>query len=309
MSIKYSIIESFSGNHKKKLCQLLEKHEIINDVPSWCYKKYDVEKKGEENPVFIIKSKKAESKKALLYVYGGCGLLSPSKRHFKMACALADSLGAAVYFPFYPLAPQNNVRFALRWLQKVYADVLKDWSAKKVIFVGDGYGANLAISLCYRVVGRPAKLVLISPAVGLDNNSGLENRKAAEQNDKIMSVEADNLIAANWFKNVKTDSSDADPLCVDCTGFPPVYIFYGTKEIYYQSVENLISKLDGKVHLDSYKRKMCHCWPLLQNVSEGKKAVKQIRVFAEKEYGPVQGKVVVPEENENSAEENSESES
>ncbi len=300
MSIKYMLMEAFSGNHKKKLLQTLESPEPVKNIPEWCYKKNNIQRLGdEENPVFVFKSKKKESTKAVLYVYGGCGLLGPSRRHFVMASKLADSLGASVYLPFYPLSPKNNVRFSLRWLQKVYADILKDWSTKKVVFVGDSYGANMAMSLCYRVARNPSRLVLISPAVGINNESGLEKRKSAESGDRVMSVDADRLVAANWFKNVHLDSSDADPICVDCQEFPPVLLFYGTKEIYYPSMDNLITKIENsEVPLEIVSRKMCHDWVLLQDTGEGKKALKQIKTFVEKDIEPVQPKVVVPEKQE-----------
>ncbi len=296
MSLKYSIMEALAGDQKKKFCQQLEEHESVSDLPDWCYKKYDVTKTGDdENPVFAIKSKNSEAARAILYVYGGCGILGPSKKQFVMAARLADVTKSVVYLPFYPLAPKNNVRFALRWLQKVYADMLKEWSAKRIVFVGDSYGANVAMSLCYRVAGRPSKLVLISPAVGLDDGEGLEKRKSSEENDRMMSVEADRLIAANWFKNVHLDSSDADPIRVDCSNFPPTCLFYGTKELYAESIGQLVSKIEnGDVPLELVKKKMCHDWVLLQNTGEGKKALKQIAAFIEKEFGPVQPKVVVP---------------
>lgn len=311
MSLKYTLMEAFSGDNKKKFCQHLENHETVTGLPDWCHKSYDVTKTGDEiNPVFIIKSRKKTQDRAILYIYGSCGILGPSKRQFKMAASLADATGASVYMPFYPLAPKNNVRFALRWLQKVYADMLKDWSAKKIVFIGDSYGANLAMSLCYRVAGRPSKLVLISPAVGLDDGTGLENRKSQEELDRVMSVEADRLISANWFKNVHLDSSDADPIRVDCTNFPPACLFYGTKELYALSMDTLISQIEnGDVPLEVVKRPLGHDWAILQNIPEGKKALKQIASFIDKEYGPVQPKVVVPPKDEETepAEEESES--
>ncbi|MBQ1832799.1 MAG: alpha/beta hydrolase [Treponema sp.] len=309
MSLKYFFMEAFSKNQKESFLQHLENPELVTDVPEWCYKKYDVKKnEDEENPVFIIKSKTKEAVRAVLYIYGGCGILGPSKRQFKMAAKLADATKSVVYMPFYPLAPKNNVRFALRWLQKVYADMLKDWSAKKIVFIGDSYGANLAMSLCYRVAGRPSKLVMISPAIGLDNETGLENRKSSEASDRIMSVEADKLIALNWFKNVRVDSSDADPIRVDCSNFPPSCLFYGTKELYAKSVGQLISKIEeGYTPLEVIKRKMGHDWAILQDTPEGKKALKQIAAFIEKEFGPVQPKVAVPEKTEEPEDEQEES--
>lgn len=298
MSLKYKLMEIFGGNQKKKICKKLTNPESVNDLPEWCGKNCYVEKKGgDENPVFVLKSKKKNIDKAILYIYGGMGILGPSKKQMKFACALAEKTGATVYFPFYPLAPTNNVRFSLRWLQKTYADILRDWSAKKVVFAGDGYGANLAMSLCYRVAGHPSKLVLISPALGLNNEWGLENRKSMEDKDKAMSVDADAIVATNWFKNVHLDSSDADPIFVDCVNFPPVQLFYGTKEIYAASEDKLISNIESKnVPLEVVKRNMCHDWAILQNTREGKKAVKQIALFLDKEFGPVQPKVEVPEE-------------
>ena len=292
MSFKYLLKESFiktwnkisGGGYKKKFYETLAHPEPVEEVPSYFYKRFTVQKViFDGQPYFTIKSKKRTSDCAILYMAGGGGLAGPTENHFKTLARLADTSGATICLAIYPPAPEHNVRFALRWLQKVYANLLKDFKSHKIILAGDGTGANLALSLCSRLANKPGRIVAISPAAGLGLKDCREPMEKAEPGDLFLSMESLDLISENWGGNVPPESPDLQPSAIDFTGFPPVQIFYGTKEIFYPMMGTLTAKIESTdTALEIHYKNMCHSWVLMQDIPEGRAAVKQIAAFVDK---------------------------
>ncbi|MCR5499934.1 MAG: alpha/beta hydrolase [Acetatifactor sp.] len=195
--------------------------------------------------------------------------------HYDTAARIAKETGADVYIAAYPLAPKYNVRDALCWLEKVYAELLKKHNPKDIVFMGDSAGANLILSLTYRLKEKPRKLLVISPACGLENGKTRNIRLAMEPYDPILTVEMNDVIATNWCRNVPLDSPDISPEYIDYEGFPPMYFFYGEHELFYPLVYDYISSLRRKgVRLWEEIQPMCHDWALCSFLREGRKAIR-----------------------------------
>lgn len=218
---------------------------------------------------------KCESKKAVLFLPGGGGMARAIKVHYDTAKSLAVRTGAEIVIAHYPLAPKHNVRYALEWLEKLYYyELLKDYKAEDIVFMGDSAGANLILSLAYRLKDRPGSLIVISPACGLENGRNRDIRLAMEPKDPILTVAMNDLIAEHWCRNVPLDSPDISPEYIDYNGFPPMLIFYGTHELFYPHVSNYIKRLQkNNVRFTSVEQPMCHDWALVKYFPEGREAL------------------------------------
>ena len=200
--------------------------------------------------------------------------------HFDTVSRLIQETGATVYFAYYPLAPQSNVRGALAWLEDVYQAMQRRYVPKNIVFVGDSAGANLALSLSYRARKKPAKVIAISPATGLDNGRDREIRKAMETIDPLLNVEMNDLIAERWSKDVPLDDPDINPEGIDYSNFSDILMFYGSHELFYPHVKRLVQKIrEDKAELETVERPMCHDWALCSFFPEGQKAIKRMRDF------------------------------
>ena len=148
---------------------------------------------------------------------------------------------------------------------------------KAILFLA---GANLAFSLVHRMKKRPGKLIVISPAPGLENGKDRSIRKAMENIDPILNVEMNDLIAENWAKNVPLDSPDINPEYIDYHNFPKILMLYGSHELFYPHVKRLIRKIreDGAM-LETIEKPMCHDWALCSFFPEGRRAMKKMREF------------------------------
>jgi acetyl esterase/lipase len=72
-----------------------------------------------------------------LFLPGGGGMERATSLHYDVAMKIAKETGADVYLAHYPLAPKYNVRYALDWLEKLYAVLLKKYSSENITYMGD----------------------------------------------------------------------------------------------------------------------------------------------------------------------------
>lgn len=218
-----------------------------------------------------------KSSKAVLFLPGGGGMERATVLHYDIAMKIAKDTGADVYIAHYPLAPKYNVRYALSWLNKLYVVLLKKYSSKKITFIGDSAGANLIVSLTGKIKIKPGRLIVISPACGIENGKNRNIRLAMEPFDPILSVEMNDLICDNWCKGVSLDSPDISPEYVDYTDFPPMYLYYGEHELFYPHVINYVDILEENgVVFQKTVKPMCHDWAICRLFPEGRRAVKEM---------------------------------
>ncbi|MDO4420971.1 MAG: alpha/beta hydrolase [Eubacteriales bacterium] len=218
------------------------------------------------------------SNKAVLFLPGGGGMARATKVHYDTAKRLAARTGAEIIIAHYPLAPKHNVRYALEWLERFYyRELLKDYRTEDIVFMGDSAGANLILSLAYRLKDKPESLIVISPACGLENGHNRDIRIEMEPKDPILTVAMNDLIAEHWCRNVPLDSPDISPEYIDYTGFPPMLLFYGTHELFYPHVRNYIKELQkNRVFFTAVEKPMCHDWALVKYFPEAREALNMM---------------------------------
>lgn len=214
---------------------------------------------------------------AVLFLAGGGGMANASKIHYAAVKRVSLQAGVVFYIANYPLAPEYNVRFALGWLEKVYAELLNKYKLKKIILMGDSAGSNLILSLTQRLKEKPEKLIVVSPACGLEDGRNRDIRLEMEKYDPILSVEMNDTIAKKWCKSVPLNSPDISPEYIDYTGFPPMYFFYGEHELFYPHVRNLLNILrEKKVDFKERTEPMCHDWAFCGFFPEGRRAMQEM---------------------------------
>lgn len=265
------------GGPKGSMSDLISGDEVIK-LPRFMYSGLDVKEVSFEGFTLhrIHADKpKCTSKKAVLFLPGGGGMARATNLHYDTAKALAIRTGAEVIIAHYPLAPKHNARDALEWLEKLYYYVLlKDYKAEDIVFMGDSAGANLELSLTYRLKDKPGRLIVISPACGLENGRNRDIRLEMEPYDPVLTVAMNDLIAEHWCRNVPLDSPDISPEYIDYEGFPPMLLFYGTHELFYPHVRNYVKQLKGSgVQLTGIEQPMCHDWPLVKYFPEAREAL------------------------------------
>lgn len=286
MSVLYRVIERAAlgldhvsgGRLKQSIGQSLTHATGKEALPAWVYRKVHVEELSQDGlPIYVLTPPGANSSAAVLFCHGGGGMSRPTRLHYDTVVRLVRQSGAAVYLPFYPLAPEHNVRDALGWLEALYVQMLEAYPADAITFAGDSAGANLCLSLTERVTPRPRQIIAISPAFGIEDGESREIRLQMESQDPLLTVAMNDRIKENWGRGVALNSADISPEYIDYTGFPEITVFYGSHELFYPLVERGIERMRAQgVCVHTVLEPMCHDWAICSFLPEGRAAIRRM---------------------------------
>ena len=266
-----ALLESFQKKQTKPL-----------KVPYGKMKDFDIDTRNIGGTIcHVVKSKGALPKKAVLYLFGGGYILPPDPGDIILCGQIAKNCDAQVWFPLYPMAPEHSLVETLSSTLEVYREMLKSFDAGDIRFFGTSSGGGQAMSLCVYIrhehpdIPLPGKLVLQSP--GLQVPPSEKQRAEMEKRKK-----ADVMIPPRFFDSIAPVLATGEeayllsPVLCDLTGFPPIDIFYGTREVmiaYLPDMKKACKKYGVPLNVHIGKG-MLHCWGAMEFVPEAK-AVRQ----------------------------------
>ncbi len=216
------------------------------------------------------------SKPIVLYIHGGAYVHNFSSRHWAAMAEWATTTGCGIVTPNYPLLYCYTAKDAHPLMMQLYQQLIKQYSAKRIIIMGDSAGGGFSLALSQELqndsIEQPKHLVLISPWVDV-----LGGDDALQQHDTFLNAEVLRKIGADWAGEIDPRDPMISPLYGDMHGLPPTDLFTGTWEIFYTDVVNTCDKMkaagvDARLHV---AKKMGHVYPLWP-CPEGKKARKEI---------------------------------
>ena len=152
-------------------------------------------------------------------------------------------MNAKVYMPLYPILLKSTCLDAFRFLQGVYAEVLRE--GKPVVLMGDSSGGGLALAFAESLrdsgVPMPEGLVLLSPWIDVTmTNPAIPS---LEESDFILSAYGLAGLGKLWAGELDVKDSRVSPLYGSMAGLPPTLIFCGTDEILHPDITLLHDKM------------------------------------------------------------------
>ena len=291
-SIRYKLIETMFGvigvnkmldkqgaDFEKLLKDYSEKQKKPLKIP---YKKlekqFDVMKKDIAGTnCYVIRLKSQAPKTAVLYLFGGGYILPPDPGDLILCGQIAANCNAEVWFPLYPMAPEHRLVETLQSTARVSEEMLKSHSAADIRFFGTSSGGGQAMSLCVYLrkehpdIPLPGKLVLQSPGLQVPPSERQRAEMERRRKDDVM-------IPPGFFDNIAPVLATGEEavllssmLC-DLSEFPPIDVFYGTKEVmiaYLEDFKAVCEKYEVPltVHIG---QGMMHCWGAMDFVPEAK---------------------------------------
>lgn len=217
-----------------------------------------------------------DSKPVVLYIHGGAYYHNFSSRHWASLAEWADRTGCGIVAPNYPLLYCYTAGDAHPLMMQFYQQLVKQYSAKRIIIMGDSAGGGFSLALTQEArdssLEMPSRLVLISPWVDV-----LGGDDALQQYDTFLNAEVLRKIGADWAGEIDPHASMISPLYGDMHSLPPIDLFTGTWEIFYTDIVKTYNKMtaagvDAQLHV---AEKMGHVYPLWP-CPEGSKARKEI---------------------------------
>ncbi len=218
------------------------------------------------------KGVRAEGTKKILYLHGGAWILEASPRYMAFVSFLADSSGAEVWFPEYPLAPEHNAVQAFEMLSGLYGEMLKEAPAHEIAVMGDSTGGSLALGLGMYLrdhgVPQPNNLILFSPGVDImlwrTPEEVAYNRKLVEAGLNAVSSNAQSTIMDWWRGDLPETDYRVNSTFGDMRGLAPMTVFVGSAEN--ESIMKFVAKAAEQRVPVKYWEKMNapHVWVTLE---------------------------------------------
>lgn len=217
-----------------------------------------------------------DSKPIVLYIHGGAYLNNFEEPHWKAMAEWAESTGCGIVAPNYPLLYCYTASDAHPLMMQLYQQLIKQYSAKRIIIMGDSAGGGFTLALAQEIrndsIELPRHLVLISPWVDV-----LGGDDALQENDTFLDAQVLRKVGADWAGDIAPHDPMISPLYGDMQGLPPTDLFTGTWEIFYTDIVKTHDKMkaagvDAQLHV---AEKLGHVYPLWP-CPEGTQARKEI---------------------------------
>lgn len=214
----------------------------------------------------------------ILYLHGGAYVNDANANYFKMCDKYAQKLNAEVIIPIYPLAPNHTWDETFAILTELYTSRLNNTSVP-VIVMGDSAGGGLSVAFCEYLdeLGekQPDKLILFSPWMDIS----MANPEAADYEDVDPMLSAYGLIEMGkcWAGDLDLTDYRVSPIYGDVSALRNVYLFVGTREIFYPDVTKFYSMLQeqGVVSELIVGEGMNHVYPVYP-IPEANEAFEQV---------------------------------
>jgi epsilon-lactone hydrolase len=225
---------------------------------------------------------KAETKRLIIYLHGGCYVLGSIASHEALVSHLSEQLALPILFIEYSLAPEKPFPDAIKEVEKVYGQILSRTPETDLILMGDSAGGGLAISIISDLnkwnSKPPIYLVMLSPWIDLSctNDSFLQNKES----DPVLTREALQDYASMYINGNKLQ--EANPIEKMYGSYPPTLVLVSSAEILLddgKAIEKEIKSQQQKTRISIYENQN-HVWLLADiHSTASKKAIKEIREF------------------------------
>ncbi len=244
-------------------------------------------------PAMWVLPKGCVKDRALLCSHGGGYVVGSIYTHRKLFGHIAKAVGCRALIVDYRLAPEsphpgpvNDMASTYRWLLE--HEGLKP---EHIAFTGDSAGGALALTTIAAVrqqgLPLPAATMPMSPWVGADTSG----------ETYVTNMERDALVSRNTtdglgslFIGEKGNPYDplANPLYIDYTGYPPIYLQVGDAEVLLDDSRRIASKAKNEgvdVRLDIFPD-MQHVFEFLAGVApEADDAIARMAAWVRPKLG------------------------
>ena len=220
----------------------------------------------------------------ILHLHGGAYVSGSILQCRAMISPIVAFSGVRALTFSYRLAPKYPYPAQLEDACRAY-DYLRraGYGPDRIAFVGESAGGNLALALALKLrkMGEklPAAIALLSPWVDLAQTG--ESYRTLREEDATLNAEElmENAIQFAGSPERLTDP-EISPLYADFTGFPPVQIHCGTKEILLSDsllLEDAMTRCGVEAQLIRWEG-MCHVFQAF-GFEESRASNRQIAAF------------------------------
>lgn len=233
----------------------------------------------------MISPPQADADRALLFLHGGGYVFGSLRSHGGLAGELGRAARCQVLQLDYRRAPEHPFPAAVDDAVAAYRYLLQQGLApERIAVAGDSAGGGLV--LCALVASRAAGLplpgaaVCLSPWVDLEATG--ESYRTREAQDPLVQRKVVDEVRAHYLNGQDPRAPTASPIHADLTGFPPLLVQVGEREILYSDAEALARKARAQgvdVTFEEWPD-MVHVWHLhYPRMATAREAIARIGQF------------------------------
>lgn len=227
----------------------------------------------------VIAQEGASSGKAVLYVHGGAYVNQITSRHWKMLGKIAAGSGACVYVPDYPLSPAHTWEETYALVEALYGRLMEEYRPQDIVLMGDSAGGGFVLAFAEYLgsagLPAPGKIVAFSPWMDL----AMENPEIPdyEASDPMLSAYGLVEMGKCWAGGQDLKDCRLSPIYGTLESLDNVYLFVGTREIFYPDVVRFHGMLEeaGKDATLYIGEGLNHVYPVYP-IPEARKTIDEV---------------------------------
>jgi len=227
--------------------------------------------------------------RAILYLHGGGYVLGSVATHRSLIARMASVSGVRCLGLDYRLAPEHPFPAAIedacgayRWLRE------SGIPADGIILAGDSAGGGLVlgalVALRDAAEPLPAAGICLSPLTDLE---GTGDSARGDIDDPMVEVGGIATMAEAYLQGADARDPRAAPLYADFSGFPPLLIQVGTREVLLDDSTRVAARArEAGVQVDLDRGEgLIHVWQIYPHLPESKQAVERIGRYVGERLG------------------------
>ena len=221
-------------------------------------------------PVEKLTPKKDPLKGTLLYFHGGAWYTFSVATHHGWIGTITQLANVTTYIPEYRLAPEHPFPAAIEDAFQVYSWLVNEQhvNPREIIVGGDSAGGQIALALLLMIkeshLPLPGGGILFSPSIDLSGSG--DYSKVID--DPILTPELNDINFKRYIGTQDPKQPLISPLFGDLTGFPPLHVQAGSREILLDDSVRLaqkITEIGGSVELKIWEG-MTHDFQLFSSL-------------------------------------------
>ena len=229
---------------------------------------------------WYLDTKEKVSSKVLVYLHGGAYINNLLSFHWDLIGAIGRETGAKMVVADYPLAPKASVDEVYAYMEELYGDLLEQYRAEELIFIGDSAGGGLALGFAQQLVEKgsplPSQLILLSP--WLDVTMSDPDVGEIQPRDKMLGIDGLVLCGKAYAKEVDPRDPRVSPIFGSMDNLPKISVFIGTNDLLLVDTKRLCRLLEKEGReFDYYEYPgMFHVWMAVTQLPESRSVVQQV---------------------------------
>jgi acetyl esterase/lipase len=202
----------------------------------------------------------------LLYFHGGGYVFGNPGTHRQFIAHLAHTTGTSAFAPQYRLAPRHPYPAAVDDAIVAYEGLLElGIRPEAIIVAGDSAGGGLALALVHRArslgLPLPGGIMVFSPYADLTHSGYTIPLNAGTDYLPLPELSKPNT---DYAPGYDLENPEISPLFADMTGYPPMLILAGGREMLLDDAVRLDARARaaGVASTIAIEEEMMHVWPV-----------------------------------------------